>query len=376
MSKESHVLSNNGVIRADELRVWFPVRRSFIDALRGKPQLYVHAVDGVSFEIHEAEILCLVGESGCGKTTTGRALLRLVEKDNIYGGHVYFRPSKEAFEEVSRLAPHAVVEEGVVDLYKVPDKAMKPLRRELQIVFQDPFGSLNPRMKIGDILEEPLIIHGIGSTPEERAEIIARALETVKLTPPEEFVDRYPHQLSGGQRQRVVIARALLLNPRFLVADEPVSMLDVSIRAEILEILFELKEKHGLAQLFITHDLALARHVCDRIAVMYLGRIVEMGSTDTVIAKPLHPYTRALMAAVPEPDPRNRLRIRNVPIKGEVTSAVFLPKGCRFRPRCVAYDQTPAIRDKCDNEEPPLVEAEPGHYVACWLHAARAGQPS
>ncbi len=191
------------------------------------------------------------------------------------------------------------------------------------------------------------------------------------MIPPEEFLDRYPHQLSGGQRQRVAIAKALVLNPRFIVADEPVSMLDVSIRAEVLEILEDLKKTRNLAQLFITHDLALARYVCDRIAVMYLGRIVELARADELINNPIHPYTKALIAAIPEPDPSNRLKIREVRIKGEITSAVKLPRGCRFRPRCIAYDETPDIQSQCEAEEPPLVEVEPGHYAACWLTAKK-----
>jgi peptide/nickel transport system ATP-binding protein len=354
-------------IRAENLVVWYPVRRSFIDVIMRKPQLFVHAVDGVSFEIRPKEIYCLVGESGCGKTTTGRALIRLVE-GAVIRGRVLFRPSRAVFESVAKHAPQAVVEDGVVDLYRVPEKYMKPLRRELQIVFQDPYGSLDPRMKVYDILEEPLVIHGVGETREERTEIIAKALEAVKLTPPDEFMEKYPHQLSGGQRQRVSIARAILLNPRFLVADEPVSMLDVSIRAEVLEVLNELRERFMLAQLFITHDLALARHVCDRIAVMYLGRIVEEADADEIVRNPLHPYTRALIEAIPEPEPENRLKLREVPIKGEVTSAVHLPRGCRFRPRCLAYEAAAnELKHLCESREPDLVEVKPGHRVACWL---------
>ncbi|ABM80675.1 ABC transporter ATP-binding protein [Hyperthermus butylicus] len=360
------------VIKAENLKVWYPVRRSLLDVILRKPQLYVHAVDGISLEIKPGETYCLVGESGCGKSTTGRALIRLVE-NAVVSGRVLFRPSEKTLEEIAKLAPQAIVdkEQGIVDIYKVPDKYMKPLRRELQIVFQDPFGSLNPRMKIGEILEEPLLIHGIGETYEERLEIVMKALEMVKLTPPEDFVNRYPHQLSGGQRQRVSIAKALLLNPRFIVADEPVSMLDVSIRAEVLEILNELRDKHKLAQLFITHDLALARYVCDRIAVMYLGKIVEEAEADELINNPLHPYTKALISAIPEPDPSNRLKTRYLPIKGEVTSAIHLPKGCRFRPRCLAYDENEQVRSLCEKEEPPLVEVKQGHKVACWLYAKK-----
>lgn len=358
------------IVEVDNLKVWFPVTRGIVDLLFRRRPEYVHAVDGISFTIHGGETFCLVGESGCGKTTTGRALLRLVPEENIMGGHIYFYPSKEVLDEISQLAPDKVSEDKV-DVYSLSAKAFKPLRREAQIVFQDPFGSLNPRMKVRSILEEPLVVHKIGATAEDRLEIVIKALEAVKMIPPEEFLDRYPHQLSGGQRQRVAIAKALVLNPRFIVADEPVSMLDVSIRAEVLEILEDLKKTRNLAQLFITHDLALARYVCDRIAVMYLGRIVELARADELINNPIHPYTKALIAAIPEPDPSNRLKIREVRIKGEITSAVKLPRGCRFRPRCIAYDETPDIQSQCEAEEPPLVEVEPGHYAACWLTAKK-----
>ena len=360
------------VVKAVDLKVWFPVARSFIDMILGRSRKYVHAVDGVSFEVREGETYCLVGESGCGKTTTGRTLIRLTPEENVVGGSVLFRPTKETYEYIASRAPQAVnEEEKAIDVYRVPRKYMKPIRREAQIVFQDPFGSLDPRLRIREILEEPLDIHGIGETREERLKLVTEALEVVKLTPPEEYLDRYPHQLSGGQRQRVAIARALILRPRFLVSDEPVSMLDVSIRAEVLEILDELRHRYNMAQIFITHDLALARYVCDRIAVMYIGRIVEEGPADTVIQNPLHPYTRALVAAIPEPDPENRKHYRKLWIKGEVTSAVDIPPGCRFRPRCVAYDENPDVQPKCNQQEPPLVEAEPSHRVACWLYARR-----
>lgn len=363
---------DNYVIKVEDLRVWFPLTKGLLASLLSRQRRFVHAVDGVSFEIREGETFCLAGESGCGKSTTGRTLVRLTPPENIMSGRVLFRPSKELFEEVApRLPSYAVPEEGVVDVYAVPEKLFKPLRRELQIIFQDPFGSLNPRLRVRDILEEPLIVHGIGSTPEERLERIVKVLETVKLTPPDEFLDRYPHQLSGGQRQRVAIARALILNPRFMVSDEPVSMLDVSIRAEVLEILDQLRRQYNMAQLFITHDLALARYVCDRIAIMYIGKIVEMGPTDEVISNPLHPYTRALIAAIPEPDPENRKRMRELRIKGEVTSAVDIPPGCRFRPRCVAYDENEWVRSRCETQEPPLIDVGRGHSVACWLYAKK-----
>ncbi|MEB3774312.1 MAG: ABC transporter ATP-binding protein [Desulfurococcales archaeon] len=355
------------LLKVEDLKVWFPVRRSLVDLLARRPQLYVHAVDGVTFDIYRGETLCLVGESGCGKTTTARAIVRLIDPENVAGGRILLRPSEEILEDIKRFQPESVTEEGYVDVYSLKGKALLEIRRETQMIFQDPFASLNPRFKVLDILEEPLIVHKIGSK-EERLEIVSKVLETVKLTPPEEFLSRYPHQLSGGQRQRVAIARALVLNPKILAADEPVSMLDVSIRAEVLEVLNELRDRMRMAILFITHDLALARYVCDRIAVMYLGKIVELGEADAIIQDPLHPYTKALINAIPEPEPENRKKLRELRIKGEVTSAVKLPKGCRFRPRCIAYDENPEIQRYCESEEPGLIEAKKGHYAACWLY--------
>jgi peptide/nickel transport system ATP-binding protein len=221
---------------------------------------------------------------------------------------------------------------------------------------------MNPRFRIFDILEEPLLIHGIGETKAEREELIYKALEMVKITPPEDYVSRFPHMLSGGQRQRVAIARALILNPTFIVADEPVSMLDVSIRAEILELMKELKEKMGVTYLYITHDMSTARYFADWMAVMYLGRIVEMGPVEKVIDNPLHPYTRALLAAVPEPKPERRNIIKELPIKGEVPNAVDIPPGCRFHPRCI-YAQ----KGLCDTKHPQLVEYEHNHWAECHL---------
>ena len=351
------------VVRVRDLRVWFPLRRSLTELLARRPRRYVRAVDGVSFAIREGEVFCLVGESGCGKTTTGKALLRLVKPT---GGSVLFRPSRGLAEQL-RAEGVEVDEEGFVDMVKVKGKHLKLLRREMQIVYQDPYSSLNPRYTIRYTLEEPLIIHGVRDE-QERLNRVAEILEAVKLTPVEDFLDRYPHELSGGQRQRVAIARAFILNPRLVVADEPVSMLDVSIRAEILELLLELREKFKTAMLFITHDLAVARTICDRIAVMYLGRIVEVGPADEIIQDPKHPYTRALISAIPEPNPENRKRLREIPIKGEVPSAVNIPRGCRFRPRCVAYDQHPEVRRLCDEKEPPLIRVGPEHRVACWLY--------
>jgi len=359
------------ILRVEDLRVWFPIRRGILDVITGKPKLFVRAVDGVSFNLRQRETFCLVGESGCGKTTTGKALLRLVP---ITGGKAHFKPSKIVAEKLQDMGVE-LGDGGWVDIFSLPEKKFKPLRRDIQMIYQDPYGSLNPRFRIKDILEEVLLVHGIGETKEERLEIISRALEMVKLTPVSEFIDRYPHQLSGGQRQRVAIARAIISNPSLVIADEPVSMLDVSIRAEILEVMIELKKKLGISYIFITHDLAIARYICDRIAVMYLGKIVELGDAREVIAEPLHPYTKALIAAIPEPDPKNRLKFRELMIKGEVPNAVRIPPGCRFHPRCLVYEQAmedeqSPLRDLCPTKEPPLVEVRQGRYVSCFAYEA------
>lgn len=357
-------LSEQELLRVESLRVWFPIRRKLSELLARKPPRYVKAVDGVSFEVKRNETFCLVGESGCGKTTTGKALLRLVP---ITNGRAFFRVKEEIGEELRKKG--VPLEDGVVDVFRVPQGKLKPLRREIQMIYQDPFGSLNPRYTIGTILEEPLKIHELGLTLDEREELIHKVLEEVRLTPPEDFVDRHPHQLSGGQRQRVAIARALILKPSLIVADEPVSMLDVSIRAEILELMGQLKERENITYIFVTHDLAVARYICDRIAVMYLGKIVELGDARRVIEDPKHPYTRALVAAIPEPDPSNRLRIREVPIKGEIPNAANIPPGCRFHPRCVAFDENrEKLGDKCRAEEPPYFRIEDGRMVSCWLY--------
>ncbi|BAA31085.1 ABC transporter ATP-binding protein [Pyrococcus horikoshii] len=325
------------ILKVENLKKYFPVRRGFLSALRGEPQKFVKAVDGVSFEIYKQQVFALVGESGCGKTTTGKLIVKLLEPTD---GKIYLEG-----QDVTELRTK---------------EEIKAYRRKVQMIFQDPFSSMNPRFRIYDVLEEPLLIHGIGETRAEREELIYKALEMVKITPPEEYVGRFPHMLSGGQRQRVAIARALILNPTFVVADEPVSMLDVSIRAEILELMKELKEKMGVTYLYITHDLSTARYFADWIAVMYLGRIVEMGPAKEIIDNPLHPYTRALLAAVPEPIPERKDVIKELPIKGEVPSAVNIPSGCRFHPRCIYFK-----KGLCDVKQPQLIEYSHNHWVEC-----------
>lgn len=328
------------VIKVINLTKWFPVRLGFFDTVFSRKKLFVKAVDGIEFKINKGKIFGLVGESGSGKTTTGRVLLRLVEPT---GGKIYFNKK---------------------DITMLSAKELKALRSKMQIIFQDPYESLNPRMLIGDVVSEPLRVQGTFDTEGEVEEKVMKTLEDVELSPPEEFYYRYPHELSGGQRQRVAIARAFVLDPEFIVADEPVSMLDVSIRAEILKIIANLANKLNVAFLYITHDLALARHVCDDLGVMYLGKIMEKGPVDKVVYEPLHPYTKALIKAVPVPDPTAR-RSEAV-IKGEIPSPINPPSGCRFHTRCPEY-----IGDICKKKEPPLIQIGKDRYVACHLHSKK-----
>jgi peptide/nickel transport system ATP-binding protein len=328
------------LLKIDDLKKWFPVRMGFVKSLTSGEKLFVKAVDGISFDIKAREIYGLAGESGSGKTTTGRLILRLIEPT---AGKVYYQDK---------------------DITKLSLKNFKPYRRKMQIIFQDPYESLNPRMTIGNIVSEPLQIQRICKSHREVHERVTEALEEVQLTPPEEFIPRYPHEVSGGQRQRIAVARALVLKPDFIVADEPVSMLDVSIRAEVLNLMVDLVEKHNVAFLYVTHDLALARHLCNRLAVMYLGKIMEKGYTEDIIYEPLHPYTKALMAAVPVPDPESKRA--EVVIKGEIPSPINPPSGCRFHTRCPQY-----IGDICRMKEPKLANIGKDRYVACHLYSEK-----
>ena len=321
------------VVRVENLKKWFAIKVGFWSSIISRRKLFVRAVDGIDFDVKKGEVFCLAGESGSGKTTTGRTILRLTEPT---GGKIFF--------------------EGK-DITHLPLKEMRAYRKKMQIIFQDPYESLNPKMTINDIIAEPLRVQGEIHTEDK----VYKALEEVQLIPPEEFLFRYPHELSGGQRQRVAVARALVLNPDFIVADEPVSMLDVSIRAEILKLMLGLVEKYRVSMLFITHDLALARHICDRIAIMYLGKIVERGPIEKVVFEPAHPYTRALIQAVPVPDPTSERS--KVVIKGEIPSPVNPPSGCRFHTRCPDY-----IGDICKKKEPPLIKIGKDHWVACHLY--------
>ncbi len=323
------------LIRVTHLIKKFPVQKSVLDLLfSGKKQQYVHAVDDVSFTIGKGEVLGLAGESGSGKSTTGRLLLRLLEATS---GSIFYDGR---------------------DISTIGQEELRRLRMKMQVVFQDPDSSLSPRMTVGQAISDPLRIQGL-ATGEEAKRRAIRIMEQVGLTPAEFLYRKYPHQLSGGQTQRVVLARALVTNPEFVVADEPIAMADVSVRALILELMKQLKKEFNLTYLFITHDLATAKYLCDRIAIMYLGRIVEIGTKDQVFRTPHHPYTKALLQAVPVPDPRER-RKDALP-RGEIPSAVNPPPGCHFHPRC------PFAIDVCRSGRPPLRELHPGHFSACVL---------
>ncbi len=294
------------------------------------------AVDDVTLNVGRGETVAIVGESGCGKTTLGRTIIRLLEPTSgqlLYDGK---------------------------DITHTPDKEIRWLRRKAQMIPQDPYSSVNPAFPVYRILEEPLIIHKMGNS-DERQTAVMKALQNVKLNPPEFYANKYPHMLSGGQRQRVAIARALMLDPEFILADEPVSMLDASVRISILRLLRQIQGKFRISFLYITHDLATAKHFSDHSGIMYAGKLVEEGGVDSIIAEPLHPYTQALMAAIPDPDPGNRLKMRES-LPGEPPSLISPPAGCHFHPRCPI-----AKAGLCDVEDPPMRELRPGHRVACHL---------
>ena len=313
--------------------MYFPITRGIVFQRQVGA---IKAVDGVNFTMFKGETLGLVGESGCGKSTTGRAILQLYRPTD---GEVLF--------------------EGV-DITKTKGEDLRKMRRRMQMIFQDPYASLNPRMTVGSIIGEPLEVHNIGSSKKERQERVQELLKTVGLNP--YFVNRYPHEFSGGQRQRIGVARALAVNPAFIVCDEPISALDVSIQAQIINLLEDLQDELGLTYLFIAHDLSVVRHISDRIAVMYLGKIVELADRDELYENPMHPYTQALLSAVPIPDPQIETQRKRIILEGDVPSPANPPKGCNFSTRC------PRVMDVCRTEDPPFKEYKPGHFAACYLY--------
>jgi oligopeptide/dipeptide ABC transporter ATP-binding protein len=324
--------ANGNLVEVKELKKFFPVRAHFLS----RSKTFVQAVVGVNLTIHRGETLGLVGESGCGKSTLGRLILRLEEPTE---GHILFEGD---------------------DILQYDSERLRQLRRQMQIIFQDPYSSLNPRKTVGSIIEEPLIIHKIG-TKKERQERVLKLIEVVGLRP--EHINRYPHEFSGGQRQRIGIARALALNPKLIIADEPVSALDVSIQAQVLNLLEDLQDEFHLTYLFIAHDLHVVEHISDRIAVMHLGRIAELAMSDDLYRSPKHPYTQALLSANPIPDPT--LERKRIILQGEVPSPINPPPGCNFHTRC------PYKFEPCPVEIPPLLEIEPNHWVACHLHGSK-----
>ncbi|ACK42443.1 MULTISPECIES: ABC transporter ATP-binding protein [Dictyoglomus] len=321
------------IIEVKNLKKYFPIKRGIV---LSKHVGDVKAVDDVSFYIRKGETLGLVGESGCGKSTVARTIIRLLEPTD---GQIIF--------------------DGI-DITKLPSRDLRKIRKDMQIIFQDPYSSLNPRMTVSEIIGEPLKVHGIVKNSKEKERRVQELLDLVGLAP--YHATRYPHEFSGGQRQRIGIARALALNPKFIVADEPTSALDVSIRSQIINLMQDLQKEFKLTYLFISHDLAVIRHICDRIAVMYLGKIVEIANNDDLYNSPLHPYTQALLSAIPIPDPEMAKKRKKIVLTGDVPSPVNPPLGCRFHPRC------PNVMDICSKEEPKLKEIKPGHFVACHLY--------
>jgi peptide/nickel transport system ATP-binding protein len=327
-------MSQNEILRVEQLKKYFPVEKSFLEKMLTRNRHFVKAVDDVSFTVQKGEIFSLAGESGCGKTTTAKLVLRLVSPTS---GKIFFNGT---------------------EITALKGETLRAMRIKMQMIFQDPYASFNPRMKIGKAVGHPLEIHKLTQHEETRKRVLA-ILERVGLCPAEKFVDLYPHQMSGGQRQRAAMARSLVMQPMFIVADEPVSMIDVSLRTAIIDLMLDLRRDFGLTYLFITHDLAIAKYISDRIAVMYLGRIVELGDKYTIFSNPLHPYTKALLAAIPVPDPERKRKATE--LIGDVPSAINIPSGCRFRTRCQYAEEA------CAGKDPDLVQVEPNHYVACDL---------
>jgi peptide/nickel transport system ATP-binding protein len=328
--KPTYNTNGNLLLEVRDLKKYFPIRSGFRQRIQG----YVRAVDGVDFYIKRGETLALVGESGCGKTTTSRCILRALKPT---GGEILFHQ-----------------DDSLVDVAQLSKGDLRPLRRHMQMIFQDPFSSLNPRMTLFDIIGEPLLVNGM-TDRSKRINRVEELLQVVGLPP--EYVSRYPHAFSGGQRQRIGIARALALNPSLVVADEPVSALDVSVQAQILNLMLSLQNKLGLTYLFVAHDLSVVKHVSDRVAVMYVGKLVEVAETNELYARPMHPYTEALLSAVPIPDPR--MRAKRIILEGNVADPANPPSGCYFHPRCKYADAT------CSGETPELREIQPGHFVSC-----------
>jgi oligopeptide transport system ATP-binding protein len=319
------------ILEVKDLKMWFPIQRGVLQ----RHVADVKAVDGITFDVYRGETLGLVGESGCGKSTTARAILQLYKPTD---GHVFFNGE---------------------DLTTLKADQLRHMRRQMQMIFQDPYASLNPRMTVGNIIGEPLEVHNIG-TKAERTERVRELLAVVGLNP--YFINRYPHEFSGGQRQRIGVARALAVNPSFIVCDEPISALDVSIQAQVINLLEDLQEQFGLTYLFIAHDLSVVRHISDRIAVMYLGKIMELADRAELYRNPMHPYTQALLSAVPIPDPVIEEKRQRIILEGDVPSPVNPPKGCNFCTRC------PKVMDICRDNEPEFRDYGEGHYVACWLY--------
>ena len=323
-------MADDTILKVDNLKVYFPVSNGFL-----KKKSFVKAVDGISFDIKKGETFGLVGESGCGKSTTGRAIVKI------------YKPTD------------GMVEFEGKDVTKIKGTDIKQFKKDMQMIFQDPYASLNPRMTVGEIIREPMDIHGIYDTKEEREKRVRELLEIVGLKP--DHIRRYPHEFSGGQRQRIGIARTLALNPKFIVCDEPISALDVSIQAQVINLLEEIQEKMGISYLFIAHDLSMVKHISDRIGVMYLGNMVEVGNSDDVYHHPLHPYTQALLSSVPIPDPKAAGLKKRIVLEGELPSPIDPPSGCVFRTRC------PKATERCAQEKPKLRSVD-GRQVACFLY--------